>query len=78
MIKFIDDDGFVTRSILCMPVYDSERKITGVTQLINKLNGKPFNENDANIIEVNLCYSKFMLFQRNVDIYTHIFLPNYH
>ncbi|WAR21559.1 PDE6-like protein, partial [Mya arenaria] len=48
---FVDESGFVTRSMLCMPVYNSERKITAVTQLINKLNGTPFNESDANIIE---------------------------
>jgi hypothetical protein len=35
-----------------MPVYNSERKITAVTQLINKQNGSPFNDSDANIIEV--------------------------
>ncbi|XP_052269841.1 cGMP-specific 3',5'-cyclic phosphodiesterase-like isoform X2 [Dreissena polymorpha] len=48
---FTDGEGFKTRSILCMPVYNSERRITAVTQLINKLNGAPFNESDANIIE---------------------------
>lgn len=37
-----------------MPVYNSERKITAVTQLINKLNGAPFNDSDANIIEVTI------------------------
>jgi len=36
-----------------MPVYNSERKITAVTQLINKLNNPPFNHSDVNIIEVN-------------------------
>ena len=39
-----------------MPVYDSERKISGVTQLINKCNGTPFNDSDANIIEVSLFF----------------------
>ncbi|XP_060580417.1 cGMP-specific 3',5'-cyclic phosphodiesterase-like isoform X2 [Ruditapes philippinarum] len=48
---FLDQGGFTTRSILCMPVYNSERKITAVTQLINKQNGSPFNDSDANIIE---------------------------
>ncbi|KAJ8317387.1 hypothetical protein KUTeg_005291 [Tegillarca granosa] len=46
-----DEEGFKTRSILCMPIYNSDKKIIGVTQLINKLNGAAFNENDANIIE---------------------------
>lgn len=35
-----------------MPVFNNEKKIIGVTLLVNKLNGVPFNENDANIIEV--------------------------
>lgn len=35
-----------------MPIFNNEKKIIGVTQLVNKLNGVPFNENDANIIEV--------------------------
>ena len=41
-----------------MPIFNNEKKIIGVTQLVNKLNGVPFNENDANIIEV-----MFRLFQ---------------
>lgn len=35
-----------------MPIFNNEKKIIGVTLLVNKLNGVPFNENDANIIEV--------------------------
>ena len=35
-----------------MPIHNSEKNIIGVTQLINKLNGEPFNDNDVNIIEV--------------------------
>lgn len=31
--------GYVTRNILCMPVYNSERQLIGVTQLINKDQG---------------------------------------
>ena len=40
-------------SVLCMPVFNSDKRIIGVTQLINKLNGSPFNDNDANIMEVS-------------------------
>ena len=36
-----------------MPIYNHGGKIIGVTQLINKHNRQPFNENDANIIEVS-------------------------
>ena len=31
--------GFLTKTILCMPIYNAERKIIGVAQLINKTNG---------------------------------------
>ncbi|XP_069140348.1 cGMP-specific 3',5'-cyclic phosphodiesterase-like isoform X2 [Argopecten irradians] len=47
----IDEDGFRSKSMLCMPIYNSDKKIIGVTQLINKLNGQAFIESDANIIE---------------------------
>ncbi|XP_076439522.1 cGMP-specific 3',5'-cyclic phosphodiesterase-like isoform X2 [Babylonia areolata] len=44
-------EGKPIKSVLCMPIHNSEKNIIGVTQLINKLNGEPFNDNDANIIE---------------------------
>ena len=37
-----------------MPIYNSDKKIIGVTELINKVNGNPFNESDANTIEVSM------------------------
>ncbi|XP_022339829.1 cGMP-specific 3',5'-cyclic phosphodiesterase-like isoform X2 [Crassostrea virginica] len=46
-----EEDGYKTKNMLCMPIFNNEKKIIGVTQLVNKLNGVPFNENDANIIE---------------------------
>lgn len=53
----VDEDnpsGFRHKSILCMPIRDALRKIIGVSQLINKLNGRPFNKNDENLFEVSL------------------------
>ena len=46
-----------------MPVYNSDRMVTGCTMLINKLNGSPFNENDANIIEVSAMLIIFILME---------------
>ncbi|EDO31088.1 predicted protein, partial [Nematostella vectensis] len=43
--------GFVTKSILCMPIYNREQNIIGVVQLMNKLDGKPFSESDESIFE---------------------------
>ncbi|MGA7749966.1 MAG: putative sulfate exporter family transporter [Gallionella sp.] len=38
--------GFVTRSVLCMPVTDKAGKSIGVAQMLNKLDGTPFNDDD--------------------------------
>lgn len=38
--------------MLCMLIFNNEKKIIGVILLVNKLNGVLFNENDVNIIEV--------------------------
>lgn len=51
--QFVDENGFQTKSMLCMPIYNTERQIFGVTQLINKKNGAAFVDSDANIMEVS-------------------------
>ncbi len=43
--------GFVTRSVLCMPVKDKAGKNIGVAQMLNKLDGTPFNEDDEKHLE---------------------------
>ncbi|XP_025093162.1 cGMP-specific 3',5'-cyclic phosphodiesterase-like isoform X2 [Pomacea canaliculata] len=48
---FVDLKGCTIRSVLCMPIHNSDKQIIGVTQLVNKTNGEPFNDNDVNIIE---------------------------
>lgn len=50
--KSVDENtGFRHKSILCMPIRDGQRQIIGVSQLINKKNGRPFNKNDENLFE---------------------------
>nr|XP_046916300.1 dual 3',5'-cyclic-AMP and -GMP phosphodiesterase 11-like [Dermatophagoides farinae] len=53
------DDGnrFRHKSILCMPIRNATRKIIGVAQLVNKLNGRPFNKNDENLFEAFAIFS---------------------
>ncbi|XP_021916332.1 cGMP-specific 3',5'-cyclic phosphodiesterase [Zootermopsis nevadensis] len=46
-----DEDGFVTRSILCMPIVNGQKTVIGVAQLINKGNGHPFSDCDVSIFE---------------------------
>ena len=29
--------------------------VSGVVQLLNKMDGRPFNQNDENLFEVNIC-----------------------
>ena len=47
----LDDDAhFEHRSLLCMPIRDSDNKIIGVVSLINKKSGS-FNDNDEKFVE---------------------------
>jgi hypothetical protein len=32
-----DDDGFMTKSILCMPIVNGQKTVIGVAQLMNKV-----------------------------------------
>lgn len=36
-----------------MPIHNSDHTIIGVTQLINKVNGQPFDDSDEHLLEVN-------------------------
>jgi len=38
--------GFRTRSILCLPLHDSRGEVFAVTQLLNRRDGRPFDEAD--------------------------------
>jgi putative ABC transport system ATP-binding protein len=38
--------GFRTRSILCLPLHNTHGEIFAVTQLLNRRDGRPFDEND--------------------------------
>ncbi|XP_047112368.1 cGMP-specific 3',5'-cyclic phosphodiesterase, partial [Schistocerca piceifrons] len=46
-----DDDDFVARSILCMPIANGQKTVIGVAQLINKTSGQPFTDCDVSIFE---------------------------
>ena len=48
----MEKDGFVITSLLSIPIFDGEKMVIGVMQMMNKLNGKPFAENDRNSLEV--------------------------
>ncbi|XP_077992987.1 cGMP-specific 3',5'-cyclic phosphodiesterase-like isoform X3 [Glandiceps talaboti] len=50
-VGFDAGTGFTTQTLLCMPIYNSEHKVVGVAQLLNKNNGQPFHDKDVNIFE---------------------------
>jgi uncharacterized integral membrane protein (TIGR00698 family) len=45
--KTDDQTGYRTRTVLCMPVMDGNGQPIGVAQMINKLDGTPFNAEDV-------------------------------
>ncbi|XP_064631077.1 cGMP-specific 3',5'-cyclic phosphodiesterase-like isoform X2 [Lineus longissimus] len=47
----MDDKGFVVKSLLCMPIFDSEQQVIGVAQMMNRLDGQMFAASDVNIFE---------------------------
>jgi adenylate cyclase len=38
--------GFRTRSILCLPLHNTRGEVFAVTQLLNRRDGRPFDQND--------------------------------
>ncbi|MEI6666782.1 MAG: ATP-binding cassette domain-containing protein [Acidobacteriota bacterium] len=43
--------AFVTRSILCMPIFDRKKAVIGVAQLLNKRNGQAFTADDEHLLQ---------------------------
>ena len=42
--------GYRTRSILCVPIFNNRGEIAGVTEMINKIDGSIFNDDDLNML----------------------------
>jgi hypothetical protein len=45
------DNGYLTKSILCVPVRDGDGRTIAVLQAINKLNGATFSSDDQMVLE---------------------------
>jgi adenylate cyclase len=41
-----DDTGYRTRSLLCIPLHDRAGRVFGVAQILNRLDGQPFDDAD--------------------------------
>jgi adenylate cyclase len=53
------ETGFRTRSILCIPVHASSGEVIAVAQLLNRTDGKPFDESDE---------TRFVEFMRSIGV----------
>ncbi len=49
--QFDTSTGFVTKSVLCVPMEDKDQRVVGVVELINRLDGRPFNLDDLKLLE---------------------------
>lgn len=49
--RHTEGDAESTRTILCMPIINSQKQLIGVAQLINKANGTPFTNCDVSLFE---------------------------
>ncbi|XP_037903168.1 dual 3',5'-cyclic-AMP and -GMP phosphodiesterase 11-like isoform X2 [Hermetia illucens] len=59
--------GYRTKALLCMPIKDSSGDVVGVAQVINKLNGESFTENDEKVFASYLQFCGIGL--RNAQLY---------
>eukprot|EP00045_Choanoeca_perplexa_P003585 m.32088 g.32088 ORF g.32088 m.32088 type:complete len:626 (+) comp12122_c0_seq1:69-1946(+) len=59
--------GFVTRNILCMPIFNGEKQVLAVAQLINKKDNGDFTSTDQQSFEVFAAYCGLAL--QNAQLY---------
>ena len=65
--------GYHTRSVLCVPTFDREGKVMGVTQAINKLGGERFGDEDAAMLravssQIGVAVENAQLYARTVSM----------
>lgn len=49
----LDDSGWVIKNVLSMPIVNKKEEIVGVATFYNRKDGKPFDEQDEVLMEVN-------------------------
>jgi hypothetical protein len=59
--------GYVTKALLCMPIKDYSGSVLGVAQVINKLDGEEFTQNDEQVFSSYLQFCGIGL--RNARLY---------
>lgn len=51
----LDDSGWIIKNVLSMPIVNKKEEIVGVATFYNRKDGKPFDEQDEVLMEVNTC-----------------------
>ena len=65
--KIVDEKvGYITKSVLCAPLYDNKGNKVGVFQAVNKLNSDCFNEEDEKRIQ-NICHILSMFINEGIE-----------
>ena len=47
----LTDEVFVTKSMLCMPIFDRKQTVIGVAQVLNKVDGQTFSQADERLLQ---------------------------
>jgi len=70
--KVDKDSGFQTKSLICVPMTDSNEEIIGVLQALNRIDGTPFTNDDIELFSVfanqaSLAIEKARLHQEELE-----------
>lgn len=61
----LDNSGWTIKNVLSLPIVNKKEEIVGVATFYNRKDGKPFDDHDEQLMEVNLhpteCGSKTFL-----------------
>lgn len=49
----LDDSGWVIKNVLSIPIVNKKEEIVGVATFYNRKDGKPFDDQDEVLMEVN-------------------------
>lgn len=60
----LDNSGWTIKNVLSLPIVNKKEEIVGVATFYNRKDGKPFDDHDEQLMEVNLdpteCCSKML------------------
>ncbi|EAX97674.1 3'5'-cyclic nucleotide phosphodiesterase family protein [Trichomonas vaginalis G3] len=71
------ESGYHTNTLLCVPIFNQKGEVIGVTEMVNKLDGKPFSEWDAKVIQIfnvfcGISIQNAKLYKESVDMETQL------